>query len=124
MGLQDIVRACLGKYARFSGEARRAEFSWVGRFVLLGNLLFGALGGLRFGAAPDGQPVSLLGAPVSLAMLLPNIAVGMRRLHDRDMSGWWYLLILVPILGTLLLLWLFVQKGTDGPNRFGPDPLA
>jgi uncharacterized membrane protein YhaH (DUF805 family) len=124
MGFQDAVRTCLGKYATFSGRAPRAEFWWFALFVLLGNLLFGALDGLFFGTAPDGQPVSLLGAVFSLAVLLPNIAVGVRRLHDRDMSGWWYLLILIPILGALVLLWFFVQKGTDGPNRFGPDPLA
>ena len=124
MGFQDAVRTCLGNYATFSGRAPRAEFWWFALFVLLGNLLFGIVDGLIFGAASDGQPVSLLGALFSLAVLLPNIAVGVRRLHDRDMSGWWYLLVLVPVLGALVLLWFFVQKGTDGPNRFGPDPLG
>jgi uncharacterized membrane protein YhaH (DUF805 family) len=46
-----------------------------------------------------------------------------RRLHDLDRTGWWYLLILIPVLGALVLLFFFVQRGTVGGNRFGPDPL-
>jgi uncharacterized membrane protein YhaH (DUF805 family) len=50
--------------------------------------------------------------------------VAIRRLHDRDMSGWWLLLMLVPVIGSLALLVLYVLPGTPGPNRFGPDPLG
>jgi uncharacterized membrane protein YhaH (DUF805 family) len=58
----------------------------------------------------------------SRAVLLPSIAVGVRRSLDRDMSGWWHLLVLIPLIGGLILLFFFVQKGTEGPDRFGPDP--
>jgi uncharacterized membrane protein YhaH (DUF805 family) len=87
------------------------------------NFALGIVDRAIFGIAPDGQPVSILGALFSLAVLLPTIAVGVRRLHDIDRTGWWYLLILIPVLGALVLLFFFVQRGTVGANRFGPDPL-
>ena len=66
---------------------------------------------------PDaGQPLSLI---VSLALLLPNLAVSVRRLHDTDRSGWWLLLSFIPIFGTLALLYFMVLRGTEGSNRFG-----
>ena len=67
-----------------------------------------------------GQPISMV---VSLALLLPCLAVSVRRLHDRDKSGWWYLLGLIPVIGPVVLLVWYVQAGTPGDNRFGPDPL-
>jgi uncharacterized membrane protein YhaH (DUF805 family) len=124
MGFQDAIRTCFSKYATFSGRAPRSEFWWFFLFLLLGNILFSIIDGAIFGRTMGGQPITILGAIFSLAVILPSIAVGVRRLHDKDMSGWWYLLVLIPILGALVLLFFFVQKGTDGPNRFGPDPLS
>ena len=60
----------------------------------------------------------------SLVVLLPGIAVGVRRLHDLDRIGWWLLLAFVPLVGTIILIVWFCTRGTPGPNRFGPDPLA
>lgn len=76
---------------------------------------------LLFGAAGQMLPLSSLFA---LALLLPSIAVVIRRLHDIDRTGWWILLGFVPIVGTIVLIVFFVQRGTTGANRFGPDPLA
>lgn len=59
----------------------------------------------------------------SLAVLIPVVAVAVRRLHDLDKSGWW-LLIAVTIIGAFVLLYWFIQPGTRGPNRFGPQPNA
>jgi hypothetical protein len=56
--------------------------------------------------------------------LLPGIAVGVRRLHDVDRSGWWLLLAFIPLVGTIILIVWFCTRGTPGPNRFGPDPLS
>ena len=56
----------------------------------------------------------------SEAVFLPWIAVGVRRLHDVNKSGWWYLLILLPVIGTLVLLYFFVQRGAGGSNDYGP----
>jgi uncharacterized membrane protein YhaH (DUF805 family) len=124
MSFQDAIRACFSKYAEFSGRARRSEFWWFTLFTLLASAALGIVDRALFGVAPDGQPVSVLNALFTLAVLLPAIAVGVRRLHDTDRSGWWYLLILIPVLGALVLIFLFAQTGSTGPNRFGPDPLA
>jgi uncharacterized membrane protein YhaH (DUF805 family) len=63
-----------------------------------------------------GQPLSLL---VSLGLLLPNLALAVRRLHDTDRSGWWLLIGLIPIVGSLVLLVFYLLPGTQGQNRFG-----
>ena len=55
----------------------------------------------------------------ALAIVLPNLAVTVRRLHDTDRTGWWVLLGLVPVIGLLVLLWFYIQKGSEGANRYG-----
>ena len=71
--------------------------------------------------------MSLLYRPAAiafnLAVLLPNLSVGARRLHDTDRSGWWLLLGLIPIVGTIVLIIWFCQRGDDHPNRFGDPPV-
>jgi uncharacterized membrane protein YhaH (DUF805 family) len=59
-----------------------------------------------------------------LATILPGIAVAARRLHDVDRSGWWLLLNFIPLIGWIVLLVWFCTRGTEGPNRFGPDPMG
>ena len=130
----------LKRYSQFSGRSRRKEF-WS--FVLLcivvsivANTIDGILGmsGLIGGFY---APVALLAA---LALVIPQWAVGIRRLHDTDRSGWWMLLLLVPGVATLLifasglwmlsllnlvvlvLLYFFVLDGTRGANQYGADP--
>jgi uncharacterized membrane protein YhaH (DUF805 family) len=96
------------KYAVFKGRARRKEY-WM--FILLNMLVafvVGFVDGL-IGTAPA------LGGLYNLAVLLPSIAVAVRRLHDSDRSGWW---LLVPIVNLVFL----IQDGTQGSNRFGPSP--
>ena len=127
MNMAESVKHVLGNYATFSGRAARSEFWWwVLALILLqivtsiidGAVIAPMLGFESF--EPDaGQPLSLL---VALALLLPCIAVSVRRLHDLDRSGWWYLLGLVPIVGPLVLLFWYVQPGTPGDNQFGVAP--
>lgn len=124
MTFNEAIRTCFAKYVDFSGRASRSEYWWFVLFILLGNFVLSFFDAAIFGTAVDGQPVSVLGGIWSLALLLPSIAVGVRRLHDLDKSGWWLLLVLIPLIGFLVLLFFFVQKGTNGPNRFGPDPLV
>lgn len=108
--------AVLKNYAGFSGRARRREY-WM--FALI-NLIAGILlAGV--GRAIGTAHVSTL---YSLGVLIPSLAVGARRLHDTDRSGWFLLLGIVPFLGWLILLFFLVQEGTRGNNRFGPDPKA
>jgi uncharacterized membrane protein YhaH (DUF805 family) len=76
---------------------------------------------------PSG-PISLGYGPIYtiylLAVLLPSISLSVRRLHDRDKSGWWCLIAFIPLIGAIILLIWFVLAGTPGDNRFGSDPLA
>jgi uncharacterized membrane protein YhaH (DUF805 family) len=101
----------LKKYAVFSGRARRKEY-WM--FVLF-NLLISFFIGLVLGFAGMGERGQLLINLYQLAVLIPSIAVGVRRMHDSDHSGWW---ILLPIVNLVFAC----TDGTSGPNRFGPSP--
>lgn len=97
-------------YANFRGRAARPEFWWFALFALVVSLL------LRLVS-------DVLAGLFSLAILLPAIAVAVRRLHDVDRSGWWYLLVLIPVVGSLILVFaFFIHRGTRGKNRFGPEP--
>lgn len=119
MQFADAVRmAIVERYAYFQGRASRPEFWWFALFYFLLNLAVGIVG-----SASD-TLWGLLNAIVTLGLLLPSLAVSIRRLHDTDRTGWWILLYLVPVVGTIVLIIFFVQRGTDGHNRFGPDPLG
>jgi uncharacterized membrane protein YhaH (DUF805 family) len=104
-GFVDAIKVCLQKYADFNGRATRPEYWW---FVLFNFVL-----GLVLFWAP------ILSIIVSLALLLPSVAVAIRRLHDIDKSGWWLLLVFVPLIGLIALIIFFCQRGTEGRNRFG-----
>ena len=109
MNFQDSVKQCLTvNYMNFSGRTPRSVF-WF--FVLFEFVGFTVLSLIPF-----------LGLLFAIAMILPGLAVQVRRLHDINWSGWWLLLALTAI-GSLFLCVLYCIKGTDGYNRFGPDPL-
>ncbi|RZQ56045.1 DUF805 domain-containing protein [Pseudidiomarina tainanensis] len=115
--------AVLKKYAVFSGRARRSEY-W---FFVLFNVIIGFVLGFIDGILGLGNPeagVGVLGTIYSLAVLIPSIAVGVRRLHDTDRSGWWLLIGLIPLIGAIVLIVFFVMDSTPGDNRFGPNPKA
>lgn len=124
MNMITAVKTVLGKYATFEGRAARPEYWWwilamVILFTILG-VVDGAFIAPLMGFEPfqkeAGQPLSLL---VSLGLLLPNLALAVRRLHDTDRSGWWLLIGLIPIVGSLVLLVFYLLPGTQGQNRFG-----
>ncbi|QFS82746.1 Inner membrane protein YhaH [Roseivivax sp. THAF40] len=120
MTFTEAIKTCFSKYATFQGRAARPEFWYFALFLVLGNFLCGLIDRALFGTSAAGQPVSILGALFSLAVFLPWIAVGVRRLHDVNKSGWWYLLVLIPVIGALVLLYFFVQRGAGGANDYGP----
>lgn len=114
MSFIDAVRAALSKYATFSGRSRRSEYWWFALFNLLVSLV---------GAGVDaalGRP--LIQFVVALALLLPNLAVLVRRLHDTNRSGWWVLIGLVPLVGSIVLIVFAAQDSQPGTNRFGDSP--
>ena len=106
----------LKKYAVFSGRAHRKEY-W---FFFLANVLIMLALSLLAEMSGAGL-IRILYTLYWLAVLVPSIAVGVRRLHDTGRSGWWMLLGLVPIVGLVLLVFL-VLEGKRGPNAYGPDP--
>ncbi|MCC0090486.1 DUF805 domain-containing protein [Aeromonas veronii] len=106
----------LKQYAVFSGRARRTEY-WM--FVLCNVIVMLLLGMVDKLIGGDKELISSI---YSLAVLLPSLAVAARRLHDTDRSAWWLLLGLIPIIGTLVLIYFMVCNGQQGPNRFGDDP--
>lgn len=145
MTFSESVRTCLiKKYATFSGRASRSEYWWFQLFyflVMIGLvLIFAAAGGLSSIDPATGQFNGFGGATIVamvlmvvaiLGMILPLISAVVRRLHDRNMSGWWYLAAIVvgmvPFVGflaSIALLVITVLKGTEGPNNYGPDPLG
>jgi uncharacterized membrane protein YhaH (DUF805 family) len=107
-------------YVNFSGRAARSAYWYWVLFAILVSLA-AALVDVALFLDLDIAPLRSL---VGLALLLPGLAVSVRRLHDIDKSGWWLFLILIPIIGAVVLLVWFCTRGTMGSNRFGPDPLA
>lgn len=124
------TRMVLSKYATFSGRATRSEFWWwvLSVFVVLAisRLIDGALIAPMLGfesfQEEAGQPLSVI---ISLLILLPNLAVGARRLHDIGKSGWWLLMGLIPVVGFVVLLYFDVQPSEENANEFGlPEPFG
>lgn len=111
----------LKKYAVFDGRAGRKEY-WL--FVLFNIIIAIVLNIVdrMTGTYSADYGMGVLGGIYSLAVLLPGIGVSMRRLHDTDRSGWWLLLVFIPIIGGLVLLVFMILDGTPGTNRFGPNP--
>lgn len=116
----------LKKYADFTGRAARSEYWGFYLFVLAVTFGSALLAALSAAAGVKALAYLVVAAIVifSLGTIIPFLAVGVRRLHDRDMSGWWMLLSLIPYAGGIILMVLFALPGTPGDNRFGADPLA
>jgi uncharacterized membrane protein YhaH (DUF805 family) len=107
----------LKHYAEFSGRARRSEY-W--NFVLL-NLIVAFVLSFADTVVRKILGFGVFGPVYALVVLLPSIAVSIRRLHDTDRSGWWLLLAFVPIVG-LVLIWFLAEDGNAGTNRYGQNP--
>jgi uncharacterized membrane protein YhaH (DUF805 family) len=115
LNLQEAVRSVLGQYVGFSGRARRSEYwYWALAAGIVAVVLF-----LLSEAAKIFFVLYLL---FGLAILLPNLGVLWRRLHDTGRSGWWVLIALVPIVGSITLLVFTCIDSTPGANQYGPSP--
>lgn len=109
MDFVQAIKSCLGQYATFSGRASRSEYWWFFLFQVVVLIIASMLGDVVNGLA-------------TLALLLPSLAVGTRRLHDIGRTGWWQLLLLSGI-GFLVLLYWWVQPGEASSNTYG-EPFA
>lgn len=114
------------RYADFNGRSRRMEYWMFSLFILIIvfvlALIAGVLGG--FSGGGDGISAIILVPAVLfvLATIIPSIAVTVRRFHDQDKSGWFYLLSFIPYLGGIIVFVFMCLEGTSGPNQYGPGP--
>jgi len=111
----------LKKYAEFNGRSRRKEY-WM--FVLFNIIIAIIIASFErlFGFDANGFGSGFLSTIYSLLVLIPGIAVGVRRLHDIGKSGWWILIVFVPIIGWIWLIILFATDGHPGSNEYGLNP--
>ena len=115
MTMPQAIRSAFARWCTFSGRAGGSEYWW---FVLFGAIAFAFAGLLDH--AVFGR-YGLCWGICTLVFLTPYLAVAVRRLHDTNRSGWWLLLVFVPLGNIVLLIW-FCTPSTSGPNRFGPRP--
>ncbi len=114
MTFTEAVQSGFDHYVKFDGRASRPAYWWW--------FLFGILVGIAanvIGAIIDTQVIAYL---TSLALFLPGISVAIRRLHDTNRSGWWLLIILIPLIGFIVLIVFFLQDSDAGENQYGPHP--
>jgi uncharacterized membrane protein YhaH (DUF805 family) len=134
MSFMEAVRSVYRNFFNFQGRAPRSEYWWFFLFNILVAIVIGiveaalGLGQGSMSSGPGEVSMQFAGGPLSiiwaLVNIIPGIAVGIRRLHDTDRSGWWTFIALIPLVGVILLIVWYATKGTAGSNRFGDDPLA
>lgn len=121
MPFADAVKICLNKYADFNGRARRSEFWWWVLFTVLLGIAAGIIDAILGTRSSSGT--GLVQGLVNLAVLLPSLAVGSRRLHDTGRSGWWQLLLFAIVVGWIFLI-IWWCEDSSGDNSYGPSPKA
>ncbi len=123
--MQWFIQAITKKFADFSSRSRRTEY-WM--FVLFSFVIYIALGiilSLIGSVDPTGMIASLgfiLMTIVQIALLIPSLAVTVRRLHDTGRSGWWILISFLPVIGVIILIVFMVLDSQPGDNNWGPNP--
>ena len=111
----------LKKYAVFNGRARRKEYWYYTLFNIIITIVLAVIDSVA-GSFSAATGIGLLGGIYALAMLIPGIAVSVRRLHDTERSGWWLLIALIPLIGAIVLLVFLVQDSKPGQNQYGENP--
>ncbi|HOB45429.1 MAG TPA: DUF805 domain-containing protein [Zoogloea sp.] len=119
----DWYLMALKKYAEFQGRSQRKEYWMFTLFNFLAMVLLGAVGALLGGGGEGGLGDVLQGL-YGLGVLVPGIAVTVRRLHDIGKSGWWGLVALIPLIGSLILIYFAVKDSQPETNEYGPNPKA
>jgi uncharacterized membrane protein YhaH (DUF805 family) len=127
MNFTQAIVSGFKRYVDFQGRSSRSEYWWWFLFSAGTNFVLGFIQGLMEAGAggPNAASAifSVLSSLVTLAIFLPSLAVAVRRLHDTNRSGWWYLIVFT-IIGIIPVVIWFATRGTIGENRFGPDPLG
>jgi uncharacterized membrane protein YhaH (DUF805 family) len=112
----------LKRYADFSGRSRRKEYWFFVLGVFIAAIVLSIIERIAGLSGMVGGVYGPLTTILLLGVIIPSIAVQVRRFHDQDKSGWFVLLSLIPFLGAIIVLVFMFLEGTKGPNRFGPDP--
>jgi uncharacterized membrane protein YhaH (DUF805 family) len=142
MGFVESIKYNFSHYADFTGRAPRSQFWWWVLFIWIVSFVLNIIDnglGLMVGASTTDVMIGDMTVPIvnngagilstifSLAVLIPGLAVAVRRLHDTDRTGWWllwgFLLTFVCLIGLIILLVFYIQRGTPGENKYGADPL-
>ena len=126
MDYQESIQLFFKNYTNFQGRARRAEYWWPVVMYLVAYIavvvlsialsVLGDIGGVISGL------IFIVCLLFCLGCFIPSLSVAVRRLHDKNMTGWFLLIGLIPFLGSLVLLYFFATEGTQGPNQYGEDP--
>ncbi len=116
----DWYKSVLSKYAEFGGRARRSEFWYFTLVNIIILIVLEVLGATIHGSV--GVVFMALAAIYALAVLVPTLAVTVRRLHDTGRSGWWYFIALVPAVGPIILLVFECSDSVPETNQWGPNP--
>jgi uncharacterized membrane protein YhaH (DUF805 family) len=119
MGFTEAISSGFRNYINFSSRAARSEFWYWTLFSILVSIVTSLIDHVLF----PGANLSPLNSLAGLGLFLPGLAVSIRRLHDLDRTGWWFLLVFT-IIGAIVLLVWDCMRGTIGQNRYGPDPLG
>ena len=110
----------LRNYFNFEGRARRKEYWMFVLFNLIAGVVLAIVDSVLHTRTASG--IGIVGSLYSLAVLVPSIAVGARRLHDIGRSGWWQLIALIPVVGVVVLIVWWARLGDQAPNDWGPNP--
>jgi len=115
------------RYAQFDGRASRSEFWYFALFYFLIDIVVASIDAFvlnpMLGLTPDqAAQGGFLQMIFALALIIPSIALSIRRLHDIGKSGWWYLLVLIPIIGWFILIYFYILDSQPGSNQFGENP--
>ena len=111
----------LKKYAVFSGRARRKEYWYFVLFNIIISIVLLVIDGIA-GTIDAETGIGLLDSIYTLAIFIPSIAVGVRRLHDISRTGWWLLILLIPLIGFIVIIIFLLQDSTPGENQYGANP--
>lgn len=112
MTFTEAVKSGFDHYVKFDGRASRPAFWWWFLFAILVGIAANIIGVGIFDTA-------VLSYLVSIALILPNLSVAIRRLHDTGRTGWWVLIGLIPLIGAIVLLIFFLEQGDPGENEYG-----